>query len=427
MKHDSQHPDSHTSDGINRRTLVAGAAGTGLGVAATLGAQFATEVRAQERAEEALPPLQTARVGFFGRRQAGVDTPPPAHASFIACDLNEELKAADIERLLRIITADAAQLTAGRAPVVDQEPELATIPAELTVTVGFGEKIFDLVNPAKKPGWLKPLTAFPQIDQLQEQWSHGDLLLQICSQDPLTLAHAQRMLLKDVRSFVTVRWVQSGFRNAYGSSQQGTTQRNLFGQVDGTINPTSQDETMDQFVWGSHEDLEPWEEGGTSLVIRRIHMNLDTWDQADRPAREDAVGRTLDTGAPLTGESEDDVADLSATTELGFPVIAPYAHIRRATAQNPVEHILRRPYNYDLPVSNASGFSDHGQTSGGVSNSGLIFCSYQADPLKQFVPVQKRLAELDMLNTWTVPIGSAVFALPAGCSESGFIGESLFS
>lgn len=71
--------------------------------------------------------------------------------------------------------------------------------------------------------------------------------------------------------------------------------------------------------------------------------------------------------------------------------------------------------------------AEHGETSGGVSNSGLIFASYQADPLKQFVPIQERLAELDMLNTWTVPIGSAVFAIPPGCSEGSYIGDILFT
>lgn len=45
----------------------------------------------------------------------------------------------------------------------------------------------------------------------------------------------------------------------------------------------------------------------------------------------------------------------------------------------------------------------------------------------QFVPIQNRLDELDLLNEWTTPIGSAVFALPPGCSEGGFIGETLLS
>lgn len=410
----------------NRRAVLTGTAGLGMGAAATWGA---TQLAGQKSAEPAASetPLWNARVAFYGRRQAGIDTPAPAYGRFIAVDLNGSLDRNAVKRLLKILTQDAAKLCAGSAPVTDQEPELATVAANLTVTFGFGERIFEIVAPEKKPSWLKPLPAFDKIDRLEDRWNDGDLLLQLCADDQMTLAHAQRVLLKDVRSFGRIRWVQDGFREAYGSMKQGQTMRNLFGQVDGTVNPTSADSTMDDYVWGTAEGLEPWADGGTSIIIRRIYMNLDTWDQADTPAREDAIGRKLSNGAPLTGSQEHDVPDLSATNDLGFTTIAPYAHIRRAAAQQPHERILRRGYNYDLPVSDASGQAEHGEVSGGISNAGLIFAAYQADPLKQFVPIQTRLAELDMLNTWTVPIGSAVFAIPPGCSEGGFIGENLFA
>ena len=100
--------------------------------------------------------------------------------------------------------------------------------------------------------------------------------------------------------------------------------------------------------------------------------------------------------------------------------------MRRSRSDNPDEKIFRRVYNYDLAVSDASGHSRSGDVRGGVSNTGLIFASYQSDPVKQFVPIQRRLAQLDMLNTWTVPIGSAVFAVPPGCEAGGFIGDTLF-
>lgn len=406
-----------------RRTVLAAGLGAGAAVAATASYTLTRE----PAPESAANPLTTERVGFYGERQGGVDTPAPAHAAFIALDLAEGTTKDALVRLLRILTTDAAKLTQGEASLVDQEPELAAVPANLTVTVGFGEKIFDIAAPDVKPDWLAPLPAFSEIDQLQEGWNDGDLLLQICADDRLTLAHAQRTLLKGARPFATVRWVQDGFLRANGSEKPGETPRNLFGQVDGTINPSTEDGSMEQYVWGQNtEALTPWQPGGTSLVIRRIHMNLDTWDLADRPAREDAVGRKLSNGAPLTGENEHDVADLGAVNELGFEVIAPYAHIRRAAPQADIERILRRPYNYDLPVANASGLSQHGDTDGGISNSGLIFCSYQVNPTLQFVPIQRRLTQLDMLNTWTVPIGSAVFAIPAGCEPGQYIGQTLF-
>lgn len=139
------------------------------------------------------------------------------------------------------------------------------------------------------------------------------------------------------------------------------------------------------------------------------------------------MGRKLSNGAPLTGTAEHDEPDFDAKGPLGFPVISSYSHVRRSRSDNPDEKIFRRVYNYDLAVSGASGQSRSGDVRGGVSNTGLIFASYQSDPAKQFVPIQKRLAELDMLNTWTVPIGSAVFAIPPGCEAGGFIGDALFT
>ncbi|MBG7587606.1 Dyp-type peroxidase [Rothia kristinae] len=423
---------------LTRRTALIGGATATAGAAGAVGvellrrsAQEPSPAASADPRDAAAPvpgtPLATARIGFHGRRQAGVDTPPQAHAAFLGIRLHRQVDREGVRRLLRVLTADAAQLTQGQAPVTDQERELAEIPANLTVTVGFGERIFDLVAPHAKPSWLRPLPAFPQIDRLQEEWGAADLLLQIGCEDRVTLAHAQRVLLKDVRGFGTLAWTQQGFRNAAGSVRASQTTRNLFGQVDGTVNPSTEDGSVEDVVWGRAEGLTPWTPDGTSVVIRRIHMNLDTWDEVDTPGREDAVGRTLADGAPLTGGTEHTPADLSATGPHGFPVIARDAHLRRATATTPLERILRRPYNYDLPVAEGSGFSGAGHTDGGVSRTGLIFAAYQADPVRQFVPIQRRLAELDRLNTWTVPIGSAVFAIPPGCEDNGFVGETLFS
>ncbi len=401
---------------------VAGASATGLGAvsAAALGA---VDPRLAAGQDTDRPGLRTEP--FYGARQAGVATLPQAFCAFIGLDLHEDVDRDALRRLLRVLTDDAAALTQGTAPVNDQEPWLAQNPSRLTVTVGFGPRAMSSIDAARAPRWLEPLPAFT-IDKLQEQWNQGDLLLQLCCDDKLTLAHAQRVLLKDVRSFATVRWVQDGFRNTVGATPDGQTTRNLFGQVDGTVNPYPGEADHEKVVYGQG-GFTPWIENGTSVVIRRIHMNLDTWDEADTPAREDSVGRKLSNAAPLTGTAEHDEPDFDAKGPLGFPVISSYSHVRRSRSDNPDEKIFRRVYNYDLAVSGASGQSRSGDVRGGVSNTGLIFASYQSDPAKQFVPIQKRLAELDMLNTWTVPIGSAVFAIPPGCEAGGFIGDALFT
>lgn len=393
--------------GSTRRQFLLGGAVAGVGAAVAVGADLAL-TRADTEAPAAPAPLNgSLTVPFHGVHQAGIDTAAQAHGSFVALDLRPEVDRDALRRLLRILTDDAARLTQGRGALADSEPELAVAPARLTVTFGFGQALVARAG-GSTPAWLAPLPAF-RVDRLQPEFSDGDLLLQIAADDPLTVAHAQRMLLKDARSFATVRWIQQGFRRAHGTERPGTTMRNLFGQVDGTSNPQPGTEDFDRVVWSD----DGWLAGGTGMVLRRIRMDLDTWDRLDRGGREASVGRTLGDGAPLTGTSEFDEPDFDATTAIGFPVIPAFAHIRRARGDG-AERIFRRAYNYDeRPAGD------------GVSESGLLFAAFQADVARQFVPMQQRLDELDLLNEWTVPIGSAVFAVPPGCAEGGYIGETL--
>jgi dye decolorizing peroxidase len=398
---------------LSRRHLLLGGAAAGIGAAGAIGIDLAGKADGVSSPSAVESPLNgTDTVPFFGTHQAGIETPPQAHAAFVALTLRDTVDGAALRRMMRILTGDAARLTQGDGALADSEPELAVIPARLTITFGFGPGLVARAA-GEAPRWLRSLPAFT-VDRLDLAWTGGDLLLQIAADDPVTIAHATRMLLKDLRSFATVRWVQTGFRRAPGSEKSGTTMRNLFGQVDGTVNLVPGTEDFEHLVWGT-ADNPPWLAGGTGFVLRRISMDLDKWDRLDRSGRESAVGRTLANGAPLTGTNERDQPDFEATTPIGFPIIPEYSHLRRARSENRAERILRRGYNYDdAPVG------------AGISNSGLLFVSFQADVDRQFVPIQQRLDKLDLLNQWITPIGSAVFAIPPGCSDGGYIGDTLF-
>lgn len=400
-------PDrSSRPGGLSRRRLLTGGAaalgGIGVGAAATSVALGST--------------TQTTAFGgdtiaFHGAHQAGVETPPQAHAMFVALDLVPNAGRDDLESILRLWTADAARLTAGRPALADTEPELATAPARLTVTIGFGPSLFDRIGLAEsRPPSVRDLPPFA-IDRLEPRWSGGELLLHVGCDDPMTLAHAGRVLLKNVRSMTTMRWTQRGFRSARGATDDGTTMRNLMGSVDGTVNPAPGAQ-IDDLVWDAGATT-PWFAGGTTLVLRRIRMQLDTWDELDAHGRALSVGRRQDTGAPLTGVHEHDQPDFGAT-ENGIPVIPENSHIARAHHRSAREQFLRRAYNYDDPPP-----------VGSVTDAGLIFAAYQRDIDEQFLPVQRRLAEADALNEWTTPVGSAVFAIPPGVREGGYIGEQL--
>lgn len=396
--------ETRSSVSTRRQFLIGGAAATA-GVAAT---SLGLVSKGDKNADTPKKLNGSAVVPFYGVHQAGIDTDAQAHATFVALDLHKRTDLDALRRMMRILTDDAARMTGAKPALADTEPELAETPARLTATFGFGGGFLDR-TPVAKPKWLRALPGF-SIDDLRNEYCFGDVFIQIAADDPLTVAHATRMLLKDARGFARLRWSQSGFRRAYGSVASGTTMRNLFGQVDGTRNPRPGSKDFDRVVWSDSG----WLEGGTSLVLRRIQMNLDKWDKLDRSGREQAIGRKLSNGAPLTGVNEHDEPDFSAVSRIGFPVIPEFSHVARAHSTNTRQQIFRRSYNYDQAPAND-----------GISDSGLLFASYQADVDAQFVPIQRRLEKMDLLNEWTTPIGSAVFAIPPGCEQGGYIGETL--
>lgn len=393
--------------GLSRRALLvsgtAGAAGLAVGA---IGASAVAE-------PEVVRADGSQTVEFRGEHQAGVTLPPQSQATLVSLDLADGTDRDALRQLLARWTDDIERLMSGRPGTDDREPELAGRPARLTVTVGVGARVVEAAG-RDVPAWLGPLPPFP-VDRLQEQWTGGDVMLQVCGDDTVTVSHAVRLLTAQGRDIVTVRWVQSGFHGPVGEER---LPRNLLGQVDGTINPAESDENTAVWIGSdSQERYGPqpaWLAGGSTMVVRRIATDLDAWSTQDRAARERAIGRRLSDGRPLTGGDLMDDADLEAVGDDGAEVIDEFAHVRLARAADPSVRFLRRPYNYDDPPA-----------PGEVSNAGLIFVTFQADVDQQFVPVQMRVAQRDRLNEFTTPIGSAVFAVLPGAESGDVLGQAL--
>ena len=130
--------------------------------------------------------------------------------------------------------------------------------------------------------------ANPQIDRLEDRWSGGDLLLQICADDPLTVAHAARVLASGVRGVATQRWVQRGFRRAVGTDPSGRTQRNLFGQLDGTVNPAPAESDFEALLFSDGAEQQ-WMRGG-DVAGAAPHPDDDELVGGDRPKQPRAFG-----------------------------------------------------------------------------------------------------------------------------------------
>ena len=234
--------DRNSSDrsGSTRRQFLVGGAVAGVGAAAAIGIDLALTSAPDAPAPAAsgsTPQEGTEIVPFYGAHQAGIDTAAQTYGTFVALDLLPEVQREAQRRMMKVLTDDAARLTRGEPALADSEPELAVASARLTVTFGFGPESVARAG-GSGPSWLKPLPAF-SIDRLEPAYTGGDLLIQIAADDPLVVAHATRMLLKDSRSFTTVRWVQQGFRRSAGAYPE-RSMRNLFGQVDGTVNPVAE-------------------------------------------------------------------------------------------------------------------------------------------------------------------------------------------
>lgn len=397
---------------VSRRGFLASSAAAAASAAAGLGvgAAAATQL-AQAQAQTA---TATRALKFEGAHPMGIETPIQAVTNMVALDVLPGTTLADMQRWMFLLTDDIRRMASGEPVLADPAPELAIGAARFTAYVGFGPSLFRKLGiEDRMPAGLIELPAF-SIDALKDEFSGGDVLIHVAADDPVVLSHGVRNLVRDSLPFATVRWNQAGFAHTPGMVPEGVTHRNLMGQVDGTANPALESDDFDDVVW--IKDGPRWIQGGTLLVFRRIAMQLDTWDQLSSIGKGEVIGRNLKEGAPLTGTKESDLPDYGARTAAGLKVIPEFAHIRRASDAGRGERIFRRPFSYEMPISKA-----------GSLDVGLLWCAYQRNIEKQYLPMQLRLAELDLLNRWTLPIGSATFAIPKGVTGAEVIAEGLFS
>jgi deferrochelatase/peroxidase EfeB len=359
-------------------------------------------------------PMQQV-VSFTGPHQAGIATPAPAHLVFTAFDLTIRGRAA-LRALMRRWTDAIAQLTTGRSTESDTGETASSGPAALTITAGVGPTLFDdrFALTDRRPTALRPLPSF-RGERIDPAISGGDLMVQACAEDPMVALHAVRQLTRLADGAARVRWTQRGF-GASAAARAHQTPRNLFGQKDGTSNPAVGTPTFDSAVWLPDNTYPAWLRGGSYAVIRKIRMNLGAWDAIPQAEQERAVGRSKDTGAPLSGGGERTAPDFATAGSNGRPVIDVRSHVRLAhPAFNRGAAMLRRGYSYD----------DGLDASTGEAEAGLFFIAYVADLNRQFIPIQRRLADNDRLAAFTTHISSSVFAVLPGVHDGSYLGQPL--
>jgi deferrochelatase/peroxidase EfeB len=398
----------------------------GLGVAGTV-AGLATGTSGAAAAASGVVALDStlAPVAFHGLHQAGILNPPPPAAAFVALD-SVAASRDELADLLRTITHRARFLTAGGAP-----PRLGSgsppsdsgtlgpdvVADGLTVTMGVGAALFDdrYGLAASKPLHLAPMQAFPN-DDLNPDWTGGDLFLQLCAGSADTVLHALRDIAKHTRGGMQIRWRLDGYLSP--PRPAGVPRDNL-GFMDGIANPSVHTPSVaDRLLWVVAGSGEPaWAVGGSYHVVRLIRMFIEFWDRVSLNEQQKMIGRYRGSGAPIGMTSYRDVPDY-AKDPYGLDVPLS-AHMRvanpRTKATEP-SRIFRRSYNYDL-----------GTDLNGDLNMGHVFTCFQQDVTRQFEVVQKRLVN-EALDDYVSPFGGGYFfALPGVRNAEDWYGRSLLA
>ena len=407
---------------VNRRNVVRGAAVGAAGTALS-GGLLIGGARADAKAAQSATVIKESWYRFYGDHQAGILRPNPANkqpfAAFTAFDITAKTPA-ELAALMKTLTDRARMLTHGGpvadpgvgGPPRDSAVLGAAVPSDgLTMTVSVVSSLFDdrFGLKSRAPLRLTPMKVFPN-DFPDPAWTGGDLLIQLCANNPDTIHHAIRDITRHTRAGMQVRWKMQGYNSP---PRPSGSSRNLLGFKDGTANPTP--DVAPQLIWVDDPAEPAWTHGGSYQVVRLIRMLVEFWDRVSINEQEGIFGRRRESGAPLDGNVETDTPNYSADPD--GKVIPLNAHIRLANPRTPAtdnQRLVRRSYSYDLGVD-----------PNGNIQAGHLFVAYQQDIHRQFETVQTRLIDEPLVD-YVQPFGGGYFfALPGVADSSDWYARAL--
>ncbi|ATG51399.1 deferrochelatase/peroxidase EfeB [Brachybacterium vulturis] len=427
---------------VGRRGLLS-AAGAGILAGGMLGG-FGGFAGGRASAEEPAPsdPLDRS-YPLRGEHQQGITTPAQDYLFTAAFDVTTT-DLDEVRRLMQQWLVAAEQMSTGDLVGGTPLADLQAVPRDtgeawgypassVTITVGAGRSFFVDAEGRDRFGIAERMPealadGVPRFagEALQAERSDGDLVIQACADDAQVAMHAIRNLTRIAVGTAALRWTQMGYGRTSSTSTTQETPRNLFGYKDGTNNLKQEDgaEELGRHVWIDRADSGGERlAGGSYMMIRKIRMNLETWDRLRLIEQHEIIGRDKRFGAPLTvpdptsGEDEFIDPDLAATED-GSPVIPRDAHIRVVSPHtNKGASMLRRGFNYT-----------EGSDSLGRIDAGLFFIAYVRDPRESFFPILERMVSTDALEEYLRHVASAMFVvLPGVGAKDTMFGQALLS
>ncbi|MEY0435911.1 iron uptake transporter deferrochelatase/peroxidase subunit [Providencia huaxiensis] len=367
-------------------------------------------------------------INYIGLHQAGVLTPEPKNATFVAFNITAN-SVEELQTVFTLLTQRIAYLTQPQKESLINNDKMPPAesgilgtqqqPDSLTITVALGNSLFDNrfgLNKIK-PKHLSEMTSFPN-DRLEQKWCGGDILLQICANSQESVIYALRDILRHISPYSFPLWKIDGFLPARDIDNHSTP-INLFGFKDGTGNaPADDNSLMNELIWITKGSQEPsWCDGGTYQAVRLIRFNLEFWDRTPLEDQENDFGRHKDSGAPIGMKNEHDDPEFEKDPH-GDRILFD-SHMRRAEPRNPERYtakLRRRSYSYSL-----------GLTETGTLDMGLVFVSFQQNLKTGFIDTQKRLNG-EPLERYIKPFGGGYyFVLPGVKSAQDTLAEKMFT
>lgn len=293
-----------------------------------------------------------------------------AAAGLTACDPSQPVAVAPVHHQPGVLAPSppAAGVAAYDVTARTRAELTATLRAVTSrgVTVAVGASLFGDRFGLRAP---RRLTTMPKFagDVLDDQWCHGDLLLQALADTPEQVD----LRLADVPG-LALRWRMNG--------HQLPEERNAFGFREGAGNPVT------PWVWAG-EDEPACYRGGTYQVVRLIKLAMPTWDHKSTEDQERVFGRRKESGEELPAMLD--------------------SHVRRARPAEEKHKILRRGYPF-------------------ATEPGQIFLCYQRDPETGFAAAQRRLAG-EELEKYLLPFGGGYFFVLPGVdgSKDDYLGRAM--
>jgi len=362
-----------------------------------------------------------------GSPQSGIRNRPPEHAIVAAITLPAD-QASTVSALATLRQIQAEELSSqlpvenAQTPKAQPSPETGEIGfadgfdrGHLTITTGFSSTAYDKlgVAAANRPQDLIPIP-WAQLGDQPAQANYGDIVVQICSDDPYVCEHALHRVLYGLSGQATLVWAQVGVQRY--TSREGRINRAegraLTGFIDGTSNldPRRCDHADDTLIFVDPDavpgyphvpatpqpvygqpappslpgDLRqppasepPWTKFGSYMVVRSTLVDFDKWDPANLGAQEQTIGRYKYSGAFL--DLADDPANLKLPPAFAANQTAPgvpiTAHTRKANPRGGAEDAQRRLFRrgYPLIVGSTNGI-----------DRGLLFIAFARTISTQF-------------------------------------------